>query len=93
MRAFKPGSTVSLSVSSSTASVALGSQAETVRIFNATAVTVFVRFGTDSATAALTDMPIPAGAVESFAPSRANFIAGITASGAGTIYVTVGEGV
>lgn len=92
MRAFKPGPTVSLSVSTSSASVALGTQAETVRIHNAASVTVFVVFGTDAATATTSGMPIPAGAVEAFDVRRANFMAGITASGTGTIYATVGEG-
>ena len=92
MRAFKPGPTVSLSVSGTTASVSLGTQAETVRVFNATSVTVFLVFGTDAATATTAGMPIPAGAVEAFDVRRANFVAGITASGSGTVYFTVAEG-
>ena len=92
MAAFFPGPTVSLSVSSSTASVSLGTQARTVRVYNATTVTVFVKFGIDSATATTSDLPVAPGLVECFDARKCVYAAGITASGSGTVYFTVGEG-
>ncbi len=63
-----------------------------VRVFNAASVTVFVKFGTSAVTAATTDLPIPPGGVEIFAAGAATYIAGITASGTGTLYATPGFG-
>jgi hypothetical protein len=97
--------TTAVSVSGTTASGALnlptnqGSTTVTsppgnmsVRVYNATSVVVFVKFGTSAVTAATTDMPIPPGGVEIFAVSAATYIAGITAAGTGTLYATPGMG-
>lgn len=64
----------------------------TVRVYNGTNVVVFIKFGTSAVTAALTDLPIPPGGVEVFSVGAATHIAGITASGTGTLYATPGMG-
>lgn len=98
--------TTALSVSGTTANAALsipsatgsGSQASnlsgvSVRVYNSATVTAFIKFGTSATTAATTDMPIPAGAVETFQISPAiTYIAGITAGTSGTVYATTGMG-
>ncbi len=104
MQAFRPvtGGTVSLGVTTVSASVALpstgGGGTKAVRIYNAGDGTAFVRFSDNStATAVLFDMPIPAGAIEMFTivdrNGDVNHIAAITSSGSATIYVSVGEGI
>lgn len=93
MPAFRPSSTVSLSVSSSTASVSLGTQVTgSVVVTNTTGVTVFVKFGIDSATATTSDYPVLAGTKETLTPGKVNYAAGITSTGSGTVYFTLGEG-
>jgi hypothetical protein len=94
------GQTTAVSVSGSTARGALNLPAAntgltggmTVRIYNATSVTVFIKFGDSTVTAATTDTPIAPGAVEMFAADGATYVAGITASGTGTLYATPGMG-
>ena len=101
MTPFAPGTTVSLAVTSASSRVALtgaeaGVQAKTVRIHNAGPFTAFIKFGDSTITAATTDMPIPAGAIENFnLPNSASnwYVAGITANGTATLYATVGTGV
>jgi hypothetical protein len=100
LEAFLPGSTVSLAVSTSTANVALpnaeGKVKQQLRIFNASDAIVFVKVGITGVTAAVTDMPIPIGGVEiiTLDPTQLGplYLAGIRASGTGTIYATVGVG-
>ncbi len=93
MPAFRPASTVSLSVSNSTGSVSLGTQVTgSVVVTNTTGVTVCVKFGVDAATATTSDYPVLAGTKETLKPGKVNYAAGITASGSGTVYFTVGEG-
>ena len=91
-KAFFAGPTVSLACTNSTGSVSLGTQAEAVRIYNSGSVPVFIKFGTDSATATTSGIPIAPGTVEVFEARRANYVAGITASGTATLYFTIGEG-
>ena len=93
MPAFRPSSTVSLSVSNSTASVSLGTQVTgSVVVTNNTTVVVFVKFGIGSATATTSDYPVLPGTKEALTVGKADYAAGITASGSGTVYFTVGEG-
>ena len=92
MPAFLPGPTVSLSATTSSSSISLGTQARTVRVYNAGSVAVFIKFGNTSATAATTDLPIAPGSVEAFDTRKADIVAGSTASGSATVYFTVGEG-
>ena len=94
---FSPIATTAVSVSASTASGALTMPTTpanpTVRVYNSTAVVVFIKFGTSTVTAATTDTPIPAGGVEAFSINpNVTHIAGITASGTGTLYATTGFG-
>jgi hypothetical protein len=96
---FGPIETVSLAVSATTGSVALGAFSfafpRTVRIVNpAGGADVYVKFGTSDVDAAATDMLIPVGATEkiSVAPSVTH-IAAITASGTATLNITSGHGV
>lgn len=98
---FFPGATVSLSATSSTGRVLLTGAAKrpggTLRLYNAGAETVFIAFGNDTITAALTSMPIPAGYVEVLSlpdnDAAQWYLAGITASGACTLYATIGNGI
>lgn len=99
VNAFQPnGSTVNLALSTSTGNVALpgvGNGAN-VRVYNAGTTAGFITFGTASTvTAALaTSMPIPPGAVEMFTlPAGITYVAGISASGAPTLYFTTGQGI
>jgi hypothetical protein len=64
-----------------------------VRLYNSTAVVVFVQFGTSGTTATTSHMPIPPGGVEVFqiGPSVTS-VAAITSSGSGTLYATTGYG-
>jgi hypothetical protein len=90
---FSPILTASLAVTTSTGRVALAADASTVRLYNAGTATAFVKFGDVTVTAATTNMPIPAGAIEAFRPPGAStHIAAITSSGTATLYVTSGEG-
>lgn len=89
--------TTAVSVSSTTANGALNlptqSMTSSVRVHNSTTAIVFIKFGNSTVTAATTDMPIPAGGVETFEISPAvTHIAGITASVSGTLYATTGRG-
>ena len=89
--------TTAVSVSGTTAAGALNlptaPMPSSVRVFNATSVTVFIQFGISTVTATTANMPIPAGGVEIFEIGPAvTYIAGITASGTGTLYATTGRG-
>jgi hypothetical protein len=91
------GDTVNLAVSTSTGNVQIISDTipifHSVRIYNSGSVTVFVSFGDTNSITALTTtgMPIPAGNTEVFGISE-GYIAAISASGSGTIYITPGDG-
>jgi hypothetical protein len=68
-----------------------------VRLFNAGAATVFWAAGNASVTAALTDVPLPSGAIEvitlaNATSGAATHVAAVTASGTATLYVTTGQG-
>jgi hypothetical protein len=90
---FTPIATVSLAVTTTTGRVALVGDASTVRLYNAGTATAFVKFGDSSITAATTNMPIPAGAIEAFRPpGSSTHLAAITSSGTATLYATSGEG-
>ncbi len=88
--------TTAVSVSGTTASGALNlpsSVPSSVRVYNSTAVTVFIQFGISTVTATTAKMPIPAGAVEVFEiGTGVTHIAGITAGTTGTLYATTGRG-
>ncbi len=87
-----PGKSTSISASASTASAAVDNTAPQLRIYNAGAATVFIRWGIGAQTAVTTDMAIPAGVVEVFSKGAADTVAAITASGSATVYLTPGVG-
>lgn len=94
----KPGATVSLAVIASSNNAAIDSggvaKARKWRVYNAGSAVAFVSFGGSDVTASTaTGTPIPPGAVEVFQPSGATHIAGITASGSTSLYITPGEGI
>lgn len=86
-----PGSTSDLSSSSGTRSFNIAGTS--VRIYNSTAVIVFIQFGTSATAATTSHMPIPPGATEMFqlGPSVTT-ISAITSGGTGTLYATTGMG-
>lgn len=95
---FQPnGSTVNLSVTTSSASVALtgSGTGANVRVYNAGSDTIFLAFGTSGVTAATTTgIPIPSGAIEMYTlPPTFTHAAAITASGSATAYFTTGQGI
>lgn len=100
MTPFTPlGATVSVSATGSTGNVAitaaaLGQGGTEVRVYNAGSATVFIAFGASSSVqAAVTDMPVPPGAIEVFNVGPAiTHMAAITASGTATVYATPGRG-
>lgn len=90
--------TVTLAVTGTTGSVALGTQPSQggceVRVVNAGTATIFINFGTSAVTAATaSSMPVLAGGAEVFSlnPSVTH-VAAITASGTATLYATLGCG-
>lgn len=101
IEAFTPGTTVSLSATTSSANVALpaptGKLKTQLRLYNAGSVVVFVKIGQGPGLAAATsDMPLAPGVPEIVSVPDAGgatiYLAGITASSSGTVYATSGEG-
>lgn len=103
MRSFSPtdDATASISVTTTTAASALkkaGDGAFQVRIFNAGPSTAFIAFGDSAVEAAVTDYPVPAGAIEVVTmqnPDKAQIThaAAITAASTATVYLTTGDGI
>lgn len=95
---FTPGETASLVTAATTANVALpkpfgsGAMARQLRIVSLAANPInFIKFGSSTVVAALTDTPILPGATEVFTvPTDATHVAAI--GGAGTMYFTAGFG-
>jgi hypothetical protein len=101
-RPFWAHTNYSLDVSTTTASVLVrNSTAEFIqlRIYNSSSVIVFITTGVAAVTSTTAQgYALPAGSVEviSVKPNADNspiYLAGITASGSGTIYIARGEGV
>lgn len=89
----KPAGTTSITGTTTSASASVDGSAATIRLYNASAVDVFVRWGKGTQTAVVTDMPIAPGSTECFTKGDADTIAAITASGSSnTLYITVGSG-
>lgn len=107
VQSFQPtmGNTVSRATTSVSSRVLLGGQPGPanqrfqVRIYNAGPDTAFIHFGDSSVTAAVTDVPIPSGAIEVMSfmvPDQVvtgAYMAAITASGTATVYFTTGVGI
>jgi hypothetical protein len=102
MKPFTPvdDATASIAVTTSSANAAIKQQptgAHQVRLFNAGPTTVFWAAGPAGVSAALTDVPLPSGAIEVVTLANATnnvntHIAAIAASGAPTLYITTGQG-
>jgi len=96
--AFFPGVTVPVAATTSSASASLASGAAPmqVRMFNSGSTTAFVKFGPTGLTAATTDYPLPANAIEVItipASATTTFAAAIYGTGSGTVYFTPGAGI
>lgn len=92
---FTPGATVSLAVTTSTARIALPvTKGPQIRIASVAAnAATFIRFGTVTVNAAVTDVPILPGTVEVFTvPPGATHVAAITGTSTATLYFTAGDG-
>lgn len=95
--AFQPGgNTVTLSVTGATSRVqiqASGAGNQNVRIYNSGTVAVFLSCGDVAVTAATaTSMPVAPGTVEVIRCGQ-QYVAGISAGTAATVYLTAGSGI
>jgi hypothetical protein len=95
--AFQPGgNTVTLSVTGTTARVQVqpaGAGQQNVRVYNSGTVAVFLSCGDVAVTAATaTSMPIAPGTVEVIGCGQ-QYVAGISAGTAATVYLTAGSGI
>ena len=95
-QAFAPGATITLSVTGSSGTGSIASNANSLEIQNAGSVIVFVRVGASASvgSAVITDYPILPGMSKIITKAYgADTIAAIGASaGPTTVYVTSGEG-
>lgn len=94
IKTFMPSAlTVNVAATTASAIIPLDPLGNTVRVVNAGASMAFIHFTKDPAYVATTgNMPIAAGATETFTKGAASYVAAITASGTATVYFTVGEG-
>lgn len=92
--AFRPTGTVPIAASTTSSACALSGGGEAIVITNPTSSLAFVRFGVDpSVTASNTDVPILPNAKLMIAVNPAvTYGAAILGSGAGTIFLTRGDG-
>ena len=90
------GLTVSIAASTVSASVALNSGAAlagiNVRVYNDGPALAFIKIGTGSATAGVTSIPLPVGAVELLSKATNDTFAAVTLSGTANVYFTPGNG-
>lgn len=90
---FTPGATASISVTTSSARVALPAGGGQLAVLNNGGGVVFIKFGDSTVTAAVTDIPVEIGVARGFTPpGTATHVAAIIASGTATVYFTAGEG-
>ena len=94
MQPFRPAATVSLAGTTASSRVQITNTTGlgAYRLHNAGTVIVFIKEGDVTVTAAVTDTPIAPGAVEVLS-FGSQYIAGITASGSATLYITAGDGI
>lgn len=96
MGVFSGAATVTIAVTTSSASVAIGNQTDvggaSVRVANTGTGLAFIAFGKGSATATTSGLPILPGTVEAFEIGSATYVAAITATGSTTLYFTPGMG-
>lgn len=89
----RPSATITLAVSATSASATIFAGDEQVEVNNATASTVFCRWGVGAQTATAADYPVLAGHCKTLTiGSGNNTFAAICPGGAGAFYVTPGEG-
>jgi hypothetical protein len=98
-----PGATVALACSTSSSNVQAqagspGAFSRHYRIYNSGSVPVFIEFGASNAVAAVAPTPGTPGGM-AIGPGQAqvfaavlDWVAGVTASGTATLYITPGEG-
>lgn len=90
---FTPGGSATLAVTSTTGRIALAASGNQVLIYSAGTAPAFIKFGTATVEAAVTDIAIPSGFNRIFTiPPGATHVAGITASSTATLYFTRGDG-
>lgn len=91
---FRPAETVSLAATTVTSRVQISNTTGLgeYRVYNAGTGIVFIKEGTVAVNAAVTDTPLAPGAIEVLS-FGSQYIAGITASGTATVYITSGDGV
>jgi hypothetical protein len=90
---FTPGASATRAVTTSSASVALPGQGNQVLIYSAGSAASFIKFGTSTVTAAVTDIAIPSGFNRIFTiPPGATHVAAITGASTATLYFTRGDG-
>lgn len=92
LKSFEPGTTTTISASTTSANASIGSSGNVIRIYNSGTVPVFVRWGAGAQTATTSDLPLAPGGVEMFSKFNADNVAVITASGTASVYVTPGSG-
>lgn len=93
---FSPGSTSTLAVTTVTGRVALTGGGSVVEIQNTGTAVMFVKIGSSTVVAAVTDYPVQPGhsKMVSRGPSSLDtHIAAITGTGTATLYATVGDGI
>ena len=87
----QPASTATLSATTTSSRVAVGAGVREVAVWNSGSVTVFLNPGSSAVTAvATTGMPVPAGGSGRLNVEGHSHIAGITAAGSATVYITPG---
>jgi hypothetical protein len=88
---FTPSTQATLNASTVTANVALPAGTSTV-LCNSGSVPIYYKFGTNTVTAATTDIKLPSGICIADSPGTGTYIAGITASGTSTMDISGGAG-
>ncbi len=90
------GDTVKVAATTTSGSVALGSAARTVRVYNASTSLAHIALGAGAATASATgddSIPMAAGATEVFSVgANITHAAALLATGTGDVYFTPGDG-
>lgn len=92
---FQPdvGSTVTLAVTTASASASMPLQSESFYLYNAGSGLAFVRWGKGAQTATVNDLPIPSGSIQTFGKEGCDTFAAICATGGtATLYIAPGEG-
>lgn len=93
---FPRGDSVKVGATTSSASVALLTSCESIRVLNTLSTVVFVSFGVGSATAAVDgneSIPLAPGATEVFGGGNYTHAAAIATAGSGDVWFTPGAGI